>query len=55
MTSRELNVLDDLLAVDAGLSGREIDFITDLDDHWRDRSLSDKQCDWLDAIAERVL
>lgn len=46
-------LLDDLLAVDGGMSGRECDFIDDLD-NMRGRNLSEKQADWLRAIHERV-
>lgn len=55
MTKDQESILDDLLAADSGLTGREIDYIEDLDQNWRDRDLSEPQNDWLQRIAERVL
>lgn len=46
-------MVDDLLNVDGGMSGKEIDFIDDLD-NMRGRNLSERQADWLRAIHERV-
>lgn len=55
MTVKQERLLDDILAVDRGLTGREIDFLDDLDQNWRDRDLSERQDDWLQRIGERVL
>lgn len=55
MTEQQERLLDDLLATDSGLSGREIDFLDDLDQRWRNRDLSEPQNDWLQRIGERVL
>lgn len=47
-------LLDDLLNVDGGMSGKECDFIDDLDQTYRGRNLTERQADWLRAIHERV-
>jgi hypothetical protein len=50
---RARGVLDDLLQCESGMSGRELDFIEDMDTkrhlHW-----TEKQIDWLDGIYERI-
>lgn len=55
MTEQEIAYLDDLLDVEAGLSGWELDFIENLDTQYRDRDLSEKQADTLRQIHEQVL
>lgn len=54
MNDPELKMLDEALAAESGLSGREMDFITRLDREMRERELSPKQTDWLRDIADRV-
>ena len=51
--NRAREVLDDLLRVEGGLSGRELDFIEDMDGK-RNLFWTDKQIVWLDLIYERV-
>lgn len=53
MTEQEISKLEDLLDLDEGLSGKELDFICNLDESWRDRELSEKQSDWLSSIWSR--
>lgn len=55
MTKNQQDLLDELLKVESGLSAKEMDFLEDLDKDWRDRKITDKQWDWLQAIGERVL
>jgi hypothetical protein len=50
---RARDVLDDLLRCECGLSGRELDFIEDMDGK-RNLTWTEKQIDWLDIIYERV-
>lgn len=54
MTREEQNALDQLLRAEGGMSGRELDFIEDLDD-MRNRQLTEKQAAWLERIADKVL
>ena len=53
MTKTEEALLDDLLAVESGLSAWEIDFIDNLDG-LRDRVLTPKQVDKMHDIARKV-
>ena len=46
-------VLDDLLRCESGMSGKELDFIDDMDKK-RNLVWSEKQIDWLDKIYQRV-
>lgn len=46
-------VLNDLLACEGGLSGRELEFIEDMDTK-RNLVWTEKQIEWLDIIYERV-
>lgn len=48
-----IGVLDDLLACEGGMSGKELDFIEDMDSK-RHLAWSEKQIDWLNIIYERV-
>ncbi len=50
---RARGVLDDLLECEGGLSGKEMDFIEDMDKK-RGCIWTDKQIEWLDLIYERV-
>ena len=50
--NRARDVLDELLQCE-GMSGRELDFIEDMDTK-RDLNWSEKQIDWLDNIQARV-
>lgn len=50
---RARDVLDDLLRYEGGLSGREIDFIEDMDTK-RNLEWTEPQIDWLDGIYKRV-
>ena len=50
---RARDVLDDLLKVEGGLSGREMDFIENMD-RKRNLTWSEKQINWLDRIYARV-
>jgi len=50
---RAIDVLDDLLMVEGGLSGKELDFIEDMDKK-RNINWTEKQVDWLDKIFQRV-
>jgi hypothetical protein len=50
---RVIEVLDDLLKAEGGLSGRELDFIEDMDSK-RNMLWTEKQIDWLDRIYEKV-
>lgn len=54
MTREQEDLLDDLLNVESGLSGKSIDFICDLDQAWRERDLTDKQSDYLHSLARQV-
>ena len=47
-------MLDEVLEVEEGLSGREIDFLDSLDNGWRGRDLTEKQAEWLNKIWERT-
>ena len=49
----EIAWLEICLQADSGMSGKELDFIEDLDHVYRDRIISEPQHDWLKAIAER--
>lgn len=46
--------MDDLLLVESGLTGAAMDFIESLDLK-REISLSDKQSNWLEDLAEKHL
>jgi hypothetical protein len=50
---RAEGVLDDLLACEGGLSGKEIDFIEDMDNK-RNINWTGRQVEWLDIIYRRV-
>ena len=50
---RAREVLNDLLACDGGMSGKELDFIEDMDKK-RNLIWTEKQIDWLDRIYGRV-
>lgn len=54
MKQDELNLLNELLEVDEGLTGWEIEFIEDLNRRRRFRSLSRRQKEALNRIAEKV-
>jgi len=43
-----------LLEAERGLSAREVEFIESLDEDKRDRDLTERQRDWLEAIWDRV-
>lgn len=47
--------LDDLLEKESGLRANEIDFLQDLDSHWRGRDLTERQYEWLVRIWVRVI
>ncbi len=51
--NRAMDVLDDLLNCEGGLSGKEIDFIDDMDGK-RNLVWTENQIDWLDRIYKRV-
>lgn len=51
--NRAEGVLDDLLGIDRGMTGRELDFIEDMNNK-RNTEWSDPQIAWLDKIYERV-
>ena len=51
---RARGVLDDLLKCEGGMSGKELDFIDDMDGK-RNLCWTEKQIDWLDKIFNRVL
>lgn len=51
--NRARQVLDELLEVEGGMSGKELDFIENMDSQ-RERDWSEKQIKWLDDIWERV-
>jgi hypothetical protein len=53
MNNDQEEKLDELLDLDEGLSGWEIDFITNLDENWRARELTPKQSETLNKIHER--
>lgn len=46
MNAIQDEMLEECLSADHGLTPRELDFIDDLDRHWRDKVLSDKQIAW---------
>jgi len=54
MTKDELEQLDLALATEGGLSAREIDFLDNLDNNWRNRNLTHPQEKWLKDIADRI-
>ena len=54
MTVVEINMLNELLEVESGLTGWEMDFIEDLD-RQRSRTLSERQREKLDQIWVRVM
>jgi len=54
MTAIEESMLDDLLNVESGLTGKDMDFIESLDKQ-RDQILSGKQINWLEDLTERCL
>jgi len=47
-------LLDEILELDAGLSGSEMDFLDNLDQNYRDRDLTDRQVVWIEQIAHRM-
>lgn len=55
MNDEELQMLDDLLDKDEGLGSKEIDFIENLSKNYQNRSLSERQHDWLVNIWDRVV
>ena len=55
MTDKQEGLLDELLELESGLSGKEMDFLEGLDRKWRERELTDKQSEWLEALGERRL
>lgn len=50
---RARGVLDDLLQCEGGMSGRELEFIEDMNNK-RNLTWTEPQIDWLDRIYERV-
>lgn len=54
MTHDEQCLIDDILATDSGLTGWEMDFVEELDRSCRECSLSEKQRDKLNQIAEKL-
>ena len=50
---RAREVLNDLLTCDGGMSGKELDFVEDMNKK-RNQNWSEKQIDWLDIIYGRV-
>lgn len=54
MTHDEQKLVDDLLMIESGLTAWEMEFTENLDNGFRERSLSDKQRDRLNVIAEKV-
>lgn len=54
MTDDQQAILDELMEVDSGLRGKDIDFLDSLD-RQRERNLSQKQLDWLNDLADRHL
>jgi hypothetical protein len=50
---RARDVLDDLLKCEGGMTGKELDFIEDMDKK-RNIVWSEKQIGWLDRIYKRV-
>lgn len=54
MTGDQQKMLDDCLAAECGLSGWELDFVDNLDQHWRARELTDRQTDSLVRIVEKL-
>lgn len=54
VTEQQIGMLEELIEADHGLSGRELDFIEDLDHHNRERELTDPQSEWLRVIWARV-
>ena len=55
VTDDEEQLLDDLIDLESGLSPWEIDFVENLDRHWRDRDLTEKQSDTLRDIGRSLL
>ena len=53
MTDDQESLLDDILALESGLTAWEIDFAENLDASCRTRDLSEKQSDVLNRIAEK--
>lgn len=51
---RAESVLDDLLACQSGMSGKELGFIEDMDKKRGLPTWTEKQIEWLDLIYERV-
>lgn len=39
---------------DANMSTKEVEFVEDLSNNWRGKSLSDKQFDWLERIWQKA-
>jgi hypothetical protein len=54
MTNNEQSMLDEVLEAERGLSPRDIDFIDNLDQHWRDKDLSTAQRQWLEDLIGRI-
>lgn len=56
MTHDEASILDALLELEGGLSGRELDFIEDINEYRvLNIKLTEKQSDWLKLIGNRLL
>lgn len=53
MTHDEQKLVDDLLLIESGLTGWEMDFLDNLDNGFRERALSERQRDRLNDIAEK--
>ena len=54
MDNHQEDLLDELLSLEEGLSGWEMDFLDNLDKNWRDRELTDNQADKLEQIAKKT-
>ncbi len=54
MTDEELKMLDEAIDAESGLRPRELDFIEDLDERYRNCDLSPKQSAWIGNIADRL-
>ena len=54
MTNQQIDMLDEILASDSGMTGRDMDYTEDLDANWRTRNLSEKQSEWLASIWAKV-
>lgn len=54
MTKDEIAQLDQVLTIEGGLSIREINFVENLDNNYRDKPLTWPQEKWLGDIADRI-